>query len=152
MKLKFLNGKALITVAFLCAVQIFAIGCGPRGETKSLDEILRLSKERYSHVRSEVSPNVSKTVEALVLSMDGMVNPGQSGNIGSNFDQASKHLLDLIPRSGYTTRPSMSELMKQYSSLAESKDILSNDPRAKLIVARTYSVLASELETTKFSL
>ena len=77
---------------------------------------------------------------------------GASGQVASDAAKVAEVLTGLVKVAGYTSRASMGEIIMQHRVLgvdAAKGDV--NAARVKLLVARTYNVLTSELETTKFS-
>lgn len=134
-------------------------GCdGPRGESKSVDEIYAASKEHFQTVQdgldgSIFEQQVTATLTQLSEALEKL--PTSTGATGaSTAKSAEQSLSSLVQKAGYTSRASMAELVDQYEAVA--KDLsgsTENDgmtARVKLLAARTYTVLASELETTKF--
>ena len=127
-------------------------GCGPRGETKSLNEILTIAQTEFAEQlpnAGEVKSNLAKIQNSLEL----LVNDQSDLNAVS---QAAGSVADemqlLISRAGYTSRPSFTELVNQFRDLrAEASEGSAAANKLKLIATRTYGALASELATTKFT-
>lgn len=130
------------------------VGCGPRGETKSLQQVLEIARQEYvENVRSEQSGALQGQLKELARNLEEMV--GANG-MGAQIAQASGNvaaaLSVLIGTAGYTSRASLGEILMQHRVLvgdAAQSEI--NPARIKLLVARTYSVISSEMATTKFS-
>lgn len=132
-----------VTVFF--AVMIVS-ACSPRGETRSLDQILSGAKERFS---ASTAANLdAETNAALNKLVDGLKQL-ESGQVADAFAEQSAEMLgQLEGRAGYTSRPAMRELVGQFKGLTAS----SGAGATRLLVARTYNLLASELETTHFAI
>jgi hypothetical protein len=130
---------------------VFALAfsaCAPRGESKSLTEVLEAAKERYALVKDvSTSPEVTDSLKAVLTELDAVEN--SKGVLAtSNANKLALTLNGLIEHAGFTSRPAMTELMNQYLHVAEHG--AQNADATLLLASRTYSLLASELETTKF--
>jgi hypothetical protein len=124
--------------------------CAPRGETKTLEEIYANSKSRYTAVQSaQVPADVTQPLGSIATHLEQI-----AGQHGADASRSAKEIAELLAplttRAGYTSRPAMGELVSQYRMMSQSEAAVEN-PTAKLLAARTYTLLASELETTKFS-
>ncbi len=130
------------------------VGCAPRGETKSVEQVLEDAKARYQEVKptGNLAANVSSTLTSLTSNMSS-IERGIAG-LSQSAGEIAEGLTALERHAGYTSRASMAELIGQYRSLAatSSEAESSTAAAAKLLVARTYNLLASELETTQFAL
>ncbi len=130
----------MVAVALLCS-------CSPRGESKSLSEVYEAARARYAAVNS-VAAGVSE-LAGLEQGLLALVDNPKADTARSISDT----LRTLIARAGYTSRPALGELIEQYQNIAfESSEMPVNQSRAKLLAARTYNLLARELETTSFRL
>jgi len=140
-------------------LSIFALAsCGPRGESKSVQEVLDTARDRFAKEDiAALKPEASQNVQALVREIEGMVKATDrlvtdgNGAVSEGAARAVTNLEAVIERSGVTVRPAIAELTNQYRMLAIARDPI-NPGAVKLLVARTYSTLCSELETSKFSL
>jgi len=139
----------LITLGLVSILCLSA--CGPRGESRPLDDILQSSQQRYNMVRRvEVPAEVRETLDQSILNMEALL---ADSDVAENSGEMSRHLLILSEQAGYTNRPALFEIMKQYQSMKERAGQGGVHPASvKLLVSRTYSLFASELETTRFSL
>jgi len=142
------NGILVLIIALTAFV---LSACGPRGESRPLDDILESSKQRYNMVRrTEVPAEVRETLDRSVTRLEDLLREVE---IAENASDISIDLLTLTEHTGYTNRPSMFELIKQYQAMSERASQTGvNQASVKLLVSRTYALLASELETTRFSL
>lgn len=143
------------TVRFLGLVVIAGlVSCAPRGENQSVDQVFKNQHEKFtSQVKQvQLKDNVAGTLQSLTTSLDHLAAANDTSAIASTAGTVSENLSALILNAGYTSRPAITELTNQYRALSESKETESNKAAVKLLIARTYSALASELETTKFAL
>lgn len=134
----------------VCFFVLCLSACGPRGETKSLSQVYESSKQRFVTVKDAAVPG---DVAQPLKDIDSHLNQisGQEGAQASHTaTEIVTLLVPLTTRAGYPTRPAMGEIITQYRMMSESGADVKN-PSAKLLAARTYALLASELETTKFS-
>lgn len=158
----------------------FLNGCAPRGESRSTEEVLESSRARFEQALSQSPEVDQQTslLKNIAIGLETMVEIGNSNKSAESFAfgqpvQASDmkkvrgvagdiaaQLLTLTSRAGYTSRPSLGELANQYRVIASfgtstveqtalGTGELSTGAIA-LLAARTYSLLASEVETTGF--
>ncbi len=139
--------RIIVTAIALCGL----IGCAPRGETKTLEQILELAKSRFSSALTvndggsaqAVGSGTVKSLEQALLSAEN----GEPG-LGKTLAEIGNNLAVLTSSSGFTSRPAMNELSLQYRHLGSSGN--ASAEQVKLLASRTYNLLASELETTGF--
>jgi len=156
--------RALITTAALGLV-LFTSGCAPRGESKSLDEILVLARDRFSSIQKRVptgalSAEASKSLEQVTKAIEGTIVANSTTEQAAQAKAIGVAFSELLPKAGYTSRAALAEVQKQYVQLAESVSsegaglapAADQVARARLAATRAYTVLASELETTEFGL
>lgn len=133
--------------AFLFSL-VACMGC-LRGESKSISEVLQIARTRYSDAQSlGLDRSVVSTLEKTTGELNEMLDKKQGR--ATRAAQVADLLNALSPRANYTTRPALIEIIKAYRSIAENG--APNDVAVELLVARTYSLLASELETGEFRL
>ena len=126
----------LLRTSLICLLVLTA--CEPRGETRTLAQIHTDSKERFQKVESAaVNPDAKS---ALIKASKFLAAPDPAGT-----KEMAQTLELLSPHASPTNRTSINELANQYR--------LSNGSGAamELLASRTYSLLASELETAKFA-
>jgi hypothetical protein len=60
----------------------------------------------------------------------------------------------MLPKSGFTQRAAMTELIKQYRQISEASgtQVAVGAANLKLVAARTYSLLSAEITSTNFSI
>ena len=147
-----MRNKLYIPLLLLISVNI---GCGPRGETKSLDEILKVSQDYFKDVSSKVPSNKlsSEVSESIKTLNDKLSSVLGSNDININ-KESLKDVLNILNKltvgAGYTSRAQLGEISSQYNEIIQSGNL--NENVKKLIVSRTYSLIASELEGVRFSL
>lgn len=131
------------------------IGCGPRGESHSLDQVFADARTSYSSVGTTGVPgDVAEALKKLASELDTLADKAKSE--GTDAKVLAKGIADaldgLTSRSGMTQRASMTELVNQYRAAAHSGALKAGDANLRLLTARTYTLLSSELQTTKFGL
>lgn len=140
---------------FLVAIVFCVVSCAPRGETKSLDEVLDNSRMLYrSHhldsINQDLSARINGATGAVEKSIAALSDREQ---LVLTLAGISADLAMLTTHAGVTSRPAMSELATQYRELAAvDGDQPITEGQVKLLGARTYLLLSSELSTTRFSL
>ena len=113
----------MFRILLLAIALCFVASCAPRGETKSLDEILKLSKYRFEEAlrKSALEPETEellKNAENHLVALEERSTESQDrGSYLSSARAMDATLRELLPRVGYTTRPAFSEIVSQYSSL-----------------------------------
>ncbi len=144
-KIKFLS---------ILVITLSIVSCGPRGESLSVDQILTVQKDKYSnHLNSsQVNSSLLSNLNGISAALDLISSEGGAKQVNDKAKVISENLSDLIVKAGYTSRPALSELVTQYRVIASGAGASDKPATIKLLVARTYSALASELETTKFQL
>lgn len=149
----------VIRFSLLCLILGSLLACAPRGETRSLDQVLEAARERYGAVSNvPVDPHVGQSLKAITQHLADLEKPLAL----PQFSQKSAMVADLLDsldrKAGYTSRASLADIANQYRGLSSQANGQSNIDanaqlaRARLLVARTYGLLASELETTKFAI
>jgi hypothetical protein len=136
-------------IIILCLLTLLAAACGPRGETNSLEQVFSAAKADFTKSKkAQVPAVVTKDFEFIEQSLAKIVATDFSKAEALAPDIA-KALVRISRHSGYTVRPSIGELANQYLVLAERETASAS---VKLLVARTYSLLAQELASTAFRL
>lgn len=132
---------------------LMVVGCAPRGESKSLTEIIEAGKARYMAAKGvKLSDDIQSKLTSLTSKLDDALSAAQSGNINSvTLSQIDEMLSDMVGHAGVTARAGINQLAKQYRELSSSEGGV-NSGAVGLLVGRTYSAIGAELETTKFGL
>jgi PBP1b-binding outer membrane lipoprotein LpoB len=147
--------RIIIKIAVLLlamSVSAALAGCAPRGETVSLEQAVKNELDRFQRVRRT---NIPEEAREMVDATDNLLaSLLRSPESTHELWQVSELLSKLTQKAGFTSRPAFTELAKQYrvlSSQVQAQNQI-NENGVALLVGRTYSLLASELETTAFSL
>jgi hypothetical protein len=139
----------------VCAISCVSIvGCGPRGEAHTIDQILTDARGGYESVANKVPANDGATIKTLTANIDKVAGIGGGGDARTLSSDIASQLEGLSVRAGFTARPAMAELINQYRNVAADKGatVSIGAPHLKLLAARTYSLLTAELNTTQFRL
>ena len=139
--------KKLVNILTVVTICTLLSSCAPRGEYKSVNELLTKARQRYSKNFNQSSA-VASDLQSLSNLLDSLVTE-------QRLDMAkeiSESLRSLNNKAGYTTRPALNEIILQYQAIAQKQAMDNKDGTIKLIVSRTYNLLASELESTGFKL
>jgi hypothetical protein len=148
------NSLLRISLSLLVASTLSVVGCAPRGESHTVDQILSDARAAYGEVSVQLAPEVDSALKSLTQSLDRLA--GLQG--GGDARQVSSGVVDtlttLIPKAGFTQRAAMTELINQYRTISTTQGapLTLGAPNLKLVVARTYSILSSELASTKFKI
>lgn len=133
-------------------------GCLPRGETQNLNDILVQARDRYRAAeQSSTSPSVKELLTQVVEKLAAIEKVQDPAQLKPASQEISLLLAGLLPHAGYTVRPSFSEIVAQYRALGNGAPVTTDSslpgaPEIRLLIVRTYTLLASELETGKFAL
>lgn len=127
--------------------------CAPRGENKSIDEVFALQKQNFAQVAAaaQLKDPVSGNLREIAAQLERLALESEPAQVASHSKEIADAFVTLIPRAGFTSRPAMTELQSQFLAVSQDGKALDQSSR-KMLAARTYSALASELETTKFNL
>jgi hypothetical protein len=137
-------------IAFLMVTS----GCY-RGESNSLGEVVASAKSAYTSTsKAGVPAPMASTVEKTVAALDRLA--GLSGTVAAaaardSAREVGANLASLIEHANPTVRPAMAELTKQYVAASEGS-IEAGSPHVRLLVSRTYWLLAAEMTSSKFRL
>lgn len=152
------NQHKIISLTLLASLSLAICSCAPRGETQSLSDILSQQRDRYrtAELKAKDVP-VKAQLDQLSQKLSSMETVQDPTALKPATAEVRAALAGLLPHAGYTVRPALTEISNQYQALANGSSIttdpaLAGSPEIRLLLARTYSVLASELETGKFSL
>jgi len=143
-----------VAVAFSSSLLLAIAGCQPRGESHTLEQILTDARSAYSSVSGASSGDVSAQLDVLKGKLDKLAGINGGGDARELAGDVVSMLSELSRKASYTVRPGLAELTNQYRVLSNEATSAVNigAPNVKLLVARTYTSLASELKTTKFGL
>ncbi|MEZ4754503.1 MAG: hypothetical protein R3A13_09390 [Bdellovibrionota bacterium] len=135
---------------FLFVSLIFLSACAPRGESHTLEQVLKSSQDRYAAASEQAGAlKVANVLNQTKQHLEDLLTDENAEQTKTIYETANL-LSELSTKAGYTSRPAMTELINQYRELGQLGQAESD--QLTLLVSRTYSALASELETTKFQL
>jgi len=142
----------IISLLIPTVVAAFASGCGPRGESHTVDQIFTDARSGYSQMAGQASGNMSDALKNVTASLDKIAGQGGGGDARQISASIADNLTDLLPKSGFTQRAAMTELINQYRLISSSTGapLTLGAANLKLIAARTYTLLSAELTSTKF--
>ena len=142
----------LITVTLASLV---VTSCMPRGETITLDQVLLNSKNEFSAAsRKGLPADLTASIDKLAGLLQDIAVAKQTADVSSKTKEIAQILVSLRMRAGYTNKPGIGEIAQQYRQfVVNAGDEVSAETlaKAKLLAARTYSLVASEMGTTKFA-
>lgn len=143
-----------LSLALSCVALVSTIGCAPRGESHTVDQILSDARASYNEVSAAVSGDVGASLKGLTGSLDKLAGLGGGGDPRQVAAGVVDSLTTLGLKAGMTQRAAIAELTNQYRTIATAQGapIALGAPNLKLVVARTYSLLSAELASTKFRL
>jgi hypothetical protein len=149
------NIKAMnryLRTIFLLTV-IFVFGCSPRGETLTVDQVLADAQTHFTALMGQVDTSgMKQTLADAAASLAALAASEPSKEtLRSQGEIVIDKLATLTEGAGYTSRPALGEISTQFRALTMKEDAPSFDT-VKLLVARSYNLLASELEGVKFQL
>ena len=136
---------------------MLASGCAPRGETQNMNDLVAQARDRLRVAEQGAAASPAKQQVAQVIEKLAAMEKVQDPAILKPATlEVSALLSDLMPRAGYTVRPSFAEISAQYRELGNGAPVTTDSskpgaPEIRLLLVRTYSLLASELETGKFA-
>lgn len=142
----------ILSIVVCTAAASLVSGCGPRGESHTVDQIFGDARSSYlsSYVLS--SKTAPGEVKAVSDSLDKLAGEGGGGDARQISASVADNLTTLLPKSGFTQRAAMTELINQYRQIANSTGapLTLGAPNLKLIAARTYTLLVAEFNSTQF--
>ncbi len=131
---------------------VILCGCLPRGETQTLDQIYSEAHTAYMAASPlQVPGDLAQTVSTLNSKLQALVD-GNAKNFRDDTKEIAQILADITPRTGFTSRAAFGEISSQYRLFEPSASVDQTSAKVKLLVARTYSMLTGELQTTRFGL
>lgn len=136
-------------MTFVCVA-----GCGPRGESHTVEQILTDARSSYQSVLGQAPAETGAALKFLAASLDKVAGIGGGGEARVVAGEIATMLSELSVKAGYPSRPAMAELISQYRSIAsgDSAVVSIGAPNLKLLAARTYFLVSSELKTTRFKI
>jgi len=140
----------VVTGAAVCVVS----GCAPRGESHTVEQVLTDARVEYQSVAAQAPADTSAALKFLTSSLDRIAGIGGGGDAKAISQEIANSLTELSLKAGYPARPAMAELVNQYRTVATQggSSVSIGAANLKLLAARTYSLVASELKTTQFKI
>jgi hypothetical protein len=142
----------ILSLIISTSAVVLVTGCGPRGESHTVDQIFSDARAGYSKMVSKASPEMNATLTGLAASLDKIAGQGGGGDVRQLSNTLADGLTAMLPKSGFTQRAAMTELIKQYRQIAEASgtQVAAGAANLKLVAARTYSLLSAEITSTNF--
>jgi hypothetical protein len=128
-----------------------ALSACARGESKTIEELIDIAKERIAAAETNAQDAVAAEVVGLKNNLIALLDSSNStqGIESGKLSAVSQEITALIPKASPTSRAALTELSKQFDILGSSGQASADQVR--LLVARTLHSVASELETNKFT-
>lgn len=146
--------KPLRTILLASLASCLTVGCAPRGESHTVDEIFSDAKSGYVEASGKAPADMGTSLKTLSGSLDRLAGLGGGGDARQVSGEIAGTLATLSAKAGYTARPALAELINQYRNIADTSGSPTTlgAPNLKLLAARTYSLLTAELTTSQFRL
>jgi hypothetical protein len=95
---------------------------------------------------------MNATLTGISASLDKIAGQGGGGDVRQLSASLADGLTSMLPKAGFTQRPAMTELIKQYRQIADASgtQVAAGAANLKLVAARTYALLSAELTSTNF--
>lgn len=143
-----------IFVLTITLSSLVVASCKPRGETQTLSEILKNSRDTFVknfNGATNLNGDVKSALTSLLPKIDKLSTDNNYTPVAGEVADA---LTNLVQSAGYTSRPAMGELIQQLQVIATDKNgqQTSNASARALLSSRIFWLLASELEGIKFGL
>ncbi|MBX7139215.1 MAG: hypothetical protein K1X83_14670, partial [Oligoflexia bacterium] len=118
----------------------------------TLQQVLETARARYAAAGTTgLEEGTSANLTKVVAELQALEGGADGAALKQHASQVASLLSGFERSAGYTTRPSLAEMVVQYRNLATAERGTSA-ATLKLVVARTYNVLASELEGARFGI
>jgi hypothetical protein len=123
-----------------------------------MDQILTEAVERYRMAETKVSnPELKGQLTMIAKMLSEMQSNQDPHYLKGAASEVSNLLGAILPKASFTVRPGLTEIVSQYRSIADGAPVTTNSvlpgaPEVRLLLVRTYTVIASELETGAFAL
>lgn len=152
--MKFPQTAATLLVMGAC-LMAGVIGCEPRGESRTIDQIFTDARSAYqASSLNGLSSEVSENLKSLSGGLDRLAGIGGAGDGRTVAAEVADTLSELVEKAGIPSRPAMTSLINQYRNVASTSGGAPalGAPNLKLLAARTYSLVGSELGAVRFGL
>ena len=128
----------------ILVLTLLLVACAPRGDHKPISEIYLNHKARLEKVIVSSSPEVKSSIEKILK----LSEQNYKSVIPADLVSISEELEKLILSAGYTSRPALNEISRNFRNLAKVNNL--NIDAVRLSLARLLSLLETELTTTGF--
>lgn len=155
-----LKSQFLAPRFFLALSLLVVCGCEPRGETKTLQQVLELARNAFEQAKGgsvALDPEISGVVSKLTSNFEILLTSTDMSAVQAKCGEIADALAQVVTRAGFTARPAFGELINEFRTLGSAApnggtaDFAANNRAPlRLLVARTYRLLASELAATRF--
>ena len=138
-------------LAIIFVLVLFVAACQPRGETKSVDEVLSYEQQRFETL--PVDAEDESRLNSLRSSLKDILSDWNTPHLIKDINLVSKDLSDISSSISFPMKPALDEIIREYKSLGEMPsdvDFSQETGRIKLLVARTYGLLADEIASRNF--
>ena len=142
----------ILSIIISTSAVVLVSGCGPRGESHTVEQIFSDARAAYSKMASKASPDMNAALTGISSSLDKIAGQAGGGDVRQLSANIADSLTAVLPKAGFTQRAAMTELIKQYRQLANSSgaDVSAGAANLKLVAARTYTLLSAEITSTNF--
>lgn len=145
--------KDFLRFAVITILVAGLVGCKPRGETKTLAEVLAAAQARYADAsKAEVPSEVAGMLDKVNADLQALISSDDLTGATDKLAAIGEAIAALVSKAGFTSRTALSEVAVQYRTLSGASGETLTAAQVKLLASRTYAILAAELETTKFGL
>jgi len=143
-----------VWVGVCLGATVALMGCQPRGESHTLDQILRDARSAYEGVTTAPNGKSVTAIEQLPGVLDRLAGLSGGGDVRQLAGEVVNLLSAVLPKASFTVRPGLTELINQYQNISAGTTGATRigAPEVKLLVARTYTALAAERSTVNFAL
>ena len=126
----------------------------------SVDQVLSLQRTKFATKlpHADLDAQTATALRQLSTQLEDFIRDIDKQSIVISASKISTDLKKLSNHASYTSRPALTELFNQFTVISSSQeevginDSYFRESARKLLAARTYSALASEIETMKFQL
>lgn len=143
----------LVRLCCIAAISTSVFGCLPRGESHSLDQVFNDARGSYisESLAGGAPAEVSEQLKRVTVALDGFAGVNGVTVAPPSCNELADTLQGLSTHANYTVRPALAEIVNQLRGLeAGGKKVEVGTPTVKLLASRIYTLLTSELTTTKF--
>jgi hypothetical protein len=158
------NTAKYCCISFMLLITLCLTACEPRGETRSLNEIVDTAKEKFvaltqrKDIFDKMQPDIIEKVKSVASELmkildtvGATTNSIDKTKLQESIRTVILRLTELVQYAGYTSRPALGEIIPQFQELIDT-GAYTDISKVKLLVSRAFFLLGSELEGVKFGL